>query len=55
MVLETQSYFCEEYLREELIKRRIFEREATGIDIEKWNCKRVRNIQETREKVSQRE
>ena len=49
MVLETQSYFCEDFLREELIERRIFEREAIGIDREKLNCKRVRNITETRE------
>ena len=43
MVLETQSDFCEEFLREELIERRIFEREAIGIDREKLNCKRVRD------------
>ena len=43
MVLETQSDFCEEFFREELIERRIFVREAIGIDKEKLNCKRVRD------------
>ena len=55
MVLETQSYFCENFFREELIERIIFEREAIGKDREKLNCKRVRNIQEWWEKVILRE